>query len=109
LRIALIEERIFMAADGNWTIILSTPMGEKTGTVSFQTEDAVLTGTMTNEFGDTSVDDGEVDGGHLFWKTKMTQPMPMTLEFDVDVDGDALSGTVKFGPLGEAPVRGSRA
>jgi hypothetical protein len=97
-----------MVADGNWTIILSTPMGEKTGTAVFKTEGAVLTGTMTNEFGDTSVESGEVDGDHLFWKTKMTVPMPMTLEFDIDVAGDALTGTVKFGPLGEAPVRGSR-
>ena len=98
-----------MAVDGNWAIVLSTPMGERSGTAVFKADGTVLTGTMTNEFGDTSVDDGEVDGDHLFWKTKMTQPMPMTLEFTVDLDGDTLTGTVKFGPLGEAPVRGTRA
>jgi hypothetical protein len=97
-----------MAIDGNWSITLSTPMGEKTGTAAFKTDGALLTGTMTNEFGDTAVEDGEVDGDHLFWKTKMTQPMPMTLEFNIEVAGDSLSGTVKFGPLGEAPVRGTR-
>ncbi len=98
-----------MAVDGNWTIVLSTPMGEKTGTVVFASEGAVLTGTMTNEFGPTGVENGEIDGDHLFWTTKMTQPMPMTLEFDVDIEGDSLKGSVKFGPLGEAPVRGTRA
>lgn len=98
-----------MAIDGNWAIVLSTPMGEKTGTTVFKADGAVLTGTMTNEFGDTPVENGEIDGDHLFWTTKMTQPMPMTLEFNVDVDGDSLTGTVKFGPLGEAPVRGTRA
>lgn len=97
-----------MTIDGTWTIVLSTPMGERTGTAAFKAESNILTGTMTNEFGPTPVEDGEVDGNHLFWKTKMTQPIPMTLEFDVDIEGDILTGSVKFGPLGEAPLRGTR-
>ena len=98
-----------MAIDGNWNISINTPMGEKKGVIALTQDGSALTGTMTNEFGETPIEDGEANGNQLFWKVKATQPMPMTLEFDLDLDGDSLKGTVKFGPLGEAAVTGSRA
>jgi hypothetical protein len=35
--------------------------------------------------------------------------MPITLEFDVGVEGDALDGTVKLGMFGSSAVSGTRA
>ena len=34
--------------------------------------------------------------------------MPLTLEFSAAVDGDRLSGSVKLGMFGDAPVTGTR-
>ena len=98
-----------MTVNGNWNIVISTPMGDKAGVLALTEDGATMSGSLTNEFGEIAIEDGEVDGAHLYWRVQATQPMPMTLTFDVDVAGDALSGTVKFGPLGEAPVKGTRA
>ncbi len=97
-----------MGIDGDWMVVISTPMGERTGKTRLRVEGEVLTGTMTNEFGETAIEDGEVEGDHLFWRTHLTQPMPITLEFELDVDGDTMTGTAQFGPMGEAPVRATR-
>ncbi len=39
----------------------------------------------------------------------VTQPMPVDLDFSATVEGDAIAGMVKAGPLGEQPFSGTRA
>jgi hypothetical protein len=58
--------------------------------------------------GEEKIADGTVDGGNLAWKFEMTSPMPMTLEFDATVDGDAISGNVNLGSFGTATFAGTR-
>lgn len=98
-----------MAADGKWNIVMSTPMGDRQGTAVLTVDGDALTGTMTNEFGETAIEDGEVEGDHLFWRTRLTQPMPMMLEFELDQVGDTMTGVAQFGAMGEAPVKATRA
>ena len=38
----------------------------------------------------------------------MTVPMPMTLEGEATIDGDALTGSVKAGAFGTFPMSGTR-
>ena len=52
-------------------------------------------------------DGGPADGNTLAWNIKLTQPMPMELDFTAEVEGDNISGNVKFGSFGDATLSGT--
>ena len=96
-----------MAADGNWNLVIETPMGERQATLSVQTEGSLLKGSQSAE--GRSMDIGAANGNAVSWKVSITDPMDMTLEFAGAVEGDRMSGSVKLGPFGDAQFSGSRA
>lgn len=98
-----------MSASGKYNVTLNTPMGAQQGVLDIDVEGSTLTGTMTGAQGALPLSDGKADGNALTWKAAMTQPMPMTLDFNAKVEGDAISGTVKLGAFGNATFSGSRA
>ena len=55
------------------------------------------------------IQDGAINGDDASWSVNITSPMPMTLQFNGTVDGDAMSGSVKLGMFGEAKFTGARA
>ena len=58
-----------MAADGNWNITMSTPMGDRDATLSLKSAGGALTGTQAAEGNSIEIFDGRA-GGHD------PQPMP---------------------------------
>ena len=96
------------AADGNWKITINTPMGAQEVTAEITTSGDTFTGKTSGRMGDSEVS-GKVDGDTLTWSAAITQPMPMTLEFSATVAGDAMTGDVKLGAFGNAPLSGVRA
>ena len=54
------------------------------------TSDTTFDGTMSGQAGQQTFE-GAIDGTTLTWQTDITSPMPLTLEFNVKVDGDALT------------------
>jgi len=50
----------------------------------------------------------KVAGDTLTWSSAITSPMPMTLEFEATVAGDAMTGNVKLGAFGNAALNGVR-
>ena len=96
------------AADGNWKITINTPMGAQEVNASIQTSGDTFTGKTSGRMGESEVS-GKVDGDTLTWSADITQPMPMTLEFEATVEGDAMKGNVKLGAFGNAPLTGVRA
>ena len=96
------------AADGNWKITINTPMGAQEVTASIQTSGDTFTGKTSGRMGDSEIS-GKVSGETLTWSANITQPMPMTLEFEATVNGDAMTGNVKLGAFGNAPLSGVRA
>jgi hypothetical protein len=44
----------------------------------------------------------------LTFQVDITVPMPMTLDIEATVDGDAINGTVTAGMFGSFPLNGSR-
>ena len=98
-----------MAADGNWNLVINTPMGQREGTLSVKTEGNTLKGTQFAEGRSSDIFDGAVNGSELSWKVSITEPMEMTLEFSGGVDGDKMSGNVKLGMFGNAQFSGTRA
>ncbi len=98
-----------MAADGNWNLTVSTPMGERQATLSAKTDGKTLKGSQMAEGNSAEIFDGTVDGNAVAWKVSITDPMPMTLEFSGTIDGDKLSGSVALGAFGSASFSGKRA
>jgi len=98
-----------MAVDGNWTIVVKSPMGEQPSTLSVKNEGGALTGTQSAQGQSQAIANGKVDGNTVTWSNSITQPMPMTLEFNGTLDGDNLNGNVKAGAFGSFPFTGKRA
>ena len=98
-----------MAADGTWNITLNSPMGAQQATLTLATSGDTLTGKMGGPQGEIDLTDGTVKGDDLAWQAKLTEPMPMTLEFTATVNGDAIDGKAKLGTFGEASFAGTRA
>ena len=98
-----------MSFAGTWNIVMKTPMGDREAVMTLSEDGGSLSGTMEADGNTIDVQDGKVADGRGTWKADLTQPMPITLEFDVGVDGDALDGTVKLGMFGSSSVSGTRA
>lgn len=98
-----------MTADGNWNLVISTPMGERQATLSIKAEGTALKGSQAAEGNSAEILDGRVNGDAISWKVSITNPMPMTLEFDGKVQGDKLSGSVVLGAFGSSAFSGTRA
>ena len=98
-----------MALNGAWNLLIKTPMGDQTSTLIIESQGSALTGTMTGAGGQSAIEDGRVEGDNVFWSAKITNPMPLKLEFSGVLRGDGLGGSVKLGAFGTAPFSGERA
>jgi hypothetical protein len=97
-----------MSADGNWNLVISTPMGDRQATLSVKAEGATLKGTQAAEGDSAEIFDGTVSGDALSWKVAITNPMPLTLEFNGTVKGNELNGSVVLGSFGSSSFTGTR-
>jgi hypothetical protein len=98
-----------MSVDGNWTITMSTPMGDRHATLTLKSAGDTLTGTQAAEGDSTEIYDGTVSGNDVAWKVDITSPMSLTLAYTGKVDGDAIAGEMGIGPMGSFPFKGTRA
>jgi hypothetical protein len=98
-----------MSVAGTYEVVTKTPMGDQKSSMTIEVSGDSFTGTNAGAMGSMSMDNGKVDGNKLTWTMNMTVPMPMTLEGEATVDGDAITGTVKAGAFGAFPMSGSRA
>jgi hypothetical protein len=96
-----------MSADGNWKITINTPMGPQEVNATITTSGDTFTGKTEGRMGSQEIT-GKVDGNTLTWSANITSPMPMQLDFNATVDGDKMSGNVKLGAFGNAPLSGVR-
>ncbi|WP_024513407.1 hypothetical protein [Bradyrhizobium sp. ARR65] len=98
-----------MAVDGNWNLTMTTPMGERSATLTLKTSGGTLTGTQAAEGNTVEIFDGTVNGDDLAWKVSIINPMPLTLAFTGKVSGDGMNGEMGIGPMGSFPFTGTRA
>lgn len=98
-----------MSVDGDWKVTMNSPMGSQQATLTLKASGGALSGKIVGPQGTQEFNDGTVNGGTVAWKIKLTQPMPMELEFSGAVDGDAIKGNVKLGAFGNASFEGTRA
>lgn len=98
-----------MSVAGTYDCVTKTPMGDQKSKFTINVDGGSFTGQNAGQMGSMDVVDGKVDGNKLTWKMNMTVPMPMTLDCEATIDGDALTGTVKAGAFGAFPMTGTRA
>lgn len=96
-----------MSASGKWAVTVETPMGPQPREIVLAVNGAAFTGTVSAKDGPKPIS-GKVDGNKLTWTSEVTDPMPLKLDFDVTVTGDAMAGTVKLGMMGNATLTGKR-
>ena len=97
-----------MSVAGTYDCVTKTPMGDQKSKFTVNVDGDSFTGIKAGGMGSMEVADGKVDGNTLTWKMNMTVPMPMTLDCEATIDGDALTGTVKAGAFGAFPMTGTR-
>jgi hypothetical protein len=97
-----------MTADGTWSLVVSTPMGERQASLSLITDGATLKGNQMADGNSAEIFDGTVKGDAISWKVSIIEPMPMTLEFNGTVSGNELSGSVILGSFGTSSFSGTR-
>jgi hypothetical protein len=98
-----------MTVDGNWELVVDSPVGKQHLAASLTQDGGRLTGTIVNqkESLTSEILDGAVDGDQLRWKVKLNH-INMTLSFDTTVTDGAMSGKVKAGLFGRFTVTGTR-
>lgn len=97
-----------MSVDGTWKIAMETPLGTRQATLALNAAGGTLSGTLSGEAGTTAIENGRVSGNDVAFTVDITDPMAMTLEFSATVAGDAMTGSVKLGMFGTAPLTGTR-
>jgi hypothetical protein len=95
---------------GAWNCLVKSPLGEQESVLTVNDNgDGTWTGTNSGAMGSLDCNNGKIDGNTITWTMDMKVPMPMTLECDATIDGDALTGGVKAGMFGTSPMTGTRA
>ncbi len=94
--------------DGDWNMVLSTPMGPQEMTGHFETDGQALSGYLSSPEGQMEFT-GTVEGGNLKFDLKVQKPMKITLKYTLAVNGDKIAGKCKMGIFGSAKVSGTRA
>jgi carbon-monoxide dehydrogenase large subunit len=95
--------------DGDWKMVLATPMGAQEMRGHFETDGQALSGYLSSPQGQQAFTGGIVQDNRLKFDLKVEKPMKITLKYDIAVDGDKLSGKVKMGIFGSAKLTGERA
>ncbi|MCH2438908.1 MAG: hypothetical protein MK182_07375 [Acidimicrobiales bacterium] len=98
-----------MGIDGNWNLVIPTPMGDHDGALSCQVDGNTLTGTMTGPAGAMEIQNGTVDGDSATFTGEITSPMAMSFKVSMSVTGDALDGEADMGSFGTSGFSGTRA
>ena len=93
--------------DGDWKMVMSTPMGPQEMTGHFETDGQSVTGYLSSPQGQQSFT-GTVEGNRVKFDLKVEKPMKITLKYDIVVEGDRLTGKVKMGIFGSAKLTAVR-
>jgi carbon-monoxide dehydrogenase large subunit len=93
--------------DGDWKMVLATPMGPQEMRGHFATDGQSLSGFLSSTQGQQSFT-GTVEGERVKFDLKVEKPMKITLNYDIAVAGDRLTGKVKMGIFGSAKLSGER-
>lgn len=94
--------------DCAWDFVVKTPGGEQKSIVTLKSEGDTLVGTMdSKDYGVQPIEEGKWDGETLFWKSKTTKPMKLTLTYTATLDADNnMKGVMKVA-MAKMPFTGT--
>jgi carbon-monoxide dehydrogenase large subunit len=93
--------------DGDWAMILKTPMGPQAMTARFDSQGTALSGYLSSAEGQQAFT-GTIEDGRIRFDLKVEKPMKITLKYDMQLDGSNIIGKCKMGMFGSAKVTGQR-
>ncbi|MCB2058919.1 MAG: xanthine dehydrogenase family protein molybdopterin-binding subunit [Novosphingobium sp.] len=93
--------------DGDWKMLMKTPMGDQEMTGHFETSGSAVSGYLASPEGNQDFA-GTVEGNVVKFDLKVEKPMKITLKYNLTFEGDSVSGKVKLGMLGSAKLSGER-
>lgn len=94
--------------DGDWNMVLKTPMGPQAMVAHFDTNGDAVSGYLEAPEGRQDFSGGVLSGSQLKFEMKVEKPMKITLKYDLAFAGDSVSGKCKMGMFGSAKVTGER-
>ena len=94
---------------GTYTAKVDTPIGTKEGTLTLEEQAGVLSGTLHVLGGDTTIEQGKLEGSKVSFSGALEVPfigkLPFT--FEGEYANDSISGTAST-RMGNIPISGSR-
>lgn len=96
------------ALNGNWDIVMTTPMGPQAMELTVTIEDGEASGSVGSPEGTQAIEAAHADGNRLRFDLRVAKPIKITLSFDLEVTGDSIAGKCKMGLFGSAKVEGKR-
>lgn len=94
--------------EGDWNMVLKTPMGPQAMVAHFDVDGTALSGYLSAPEGRQDFAGGTVEGNRLRFDLKVEKPMKITLKYDLEIGGDSITGKCKMGMFGSAKVTGER-
>ena len=94
--------------DGDWDVVIRTPMGEQAVQLSLTGAGDSFSGTAPGEIGSVAIEGGRIEGDVATWSMNVKMPFPVTLTGRVTIKGDSVEGTVDAGMMGLMPLSGTR-
>jgi hypothetical protein len=93
---------------GTWTLSIESPQGTRESTLVAAQNGEAITGTMKTQRGEMPVT-GTLKGNAIAFGYKVSmQGNEMDIQYTGTVEGDAMSGTVSFGGMGEGKFTGKK-
>ena len=93
--------------DGSWETVTKTPMGTQKAVMKIVSDGDSFTGTNEGKMGVMELENGKIDGDTITWKMEF-KAMGLMLEGKATISGDEMTGEVKAGMMGTAPLTGTR-
>ena len=96
--------------DGNWDVVIDSPMGKQSLYVDIKEDAGKIVGTAraNGQVINPEILDGELEGNVASWKVKVKKPVPLTMKLTLTVNGDKMVGKCKPGMFGTFPASGTR-
>ena len=97
-----------MGVAGTYDVTVKTPLGPQQGTLTIVPDGDSFSGNLAGALGQVPITGGRIAGDKLTWQMGITTPMPLALDCEATVTGDALSGNVSAGAFGSMALNGVR-
>lgn len=96
-----------MAINATYEVVLDTFMGPQDATIKLKSENNVLHGEMENALLGTAKFTGTIKGENAEWSFMADSPMGIKVncEFKCKVTATEITGTVRLGQFGDAPIK----